>query len=103
MEHTLEYKNKPRYKVYAKRHEDRFGTDDMITEEEFYTLSSMSCNYCGAEGPNGIDRVDSNIGYIRSNCVPCCKHCNYVKGNLSMDLFREWAGRFVKHQISNPL
>lgn len=29
----------------------------------------------------GIDRVENHIGYLESNCVPCCKDCNYSKRN----------------------
>lgn len=28
---------------------------------------------------NGIDRLDSNIGYNIENCVTCCKQCNIMK------------------------
>ena len=28
---------------------------------------------------NGIDRVDSNLGYEINNVVPCCKTCNLMK------------------------
>jgi tRNA U55 pseudouridine synthase TruB len=36
---------------------------------------------------NGIDRVDSNKGYILSNCVPCCEPCNRSKLDYSIDEF----------------
>jgi hypothetical protein len=28
---------------------------------------------------NGVDRLDSSIGYTLSNCVPCCFFCNTAK------------------------
>lgn len=28
---------------------------------------------------NGIDRIDSSLGYVESNVVPCCTDCNYFK------------------------
>ena len=31
----------------------------------------------------GIDRIDSSIGYVVENCVPCCTLCNRMKSNLS--------------------
>ena len=103
MEHYLDYKNPPKYKTYLKRHEQKFGDKNAISEEEFYELSSKNCYYCGVAGPNGIDRVDSSIGYIKRNCVPCCKHCNYVKGNLSMNHFKEWVKRFVAYQKQHKI
>jgi len=98
MEHNLGYKHSPKYKTYLKRHEQKFRDQKIISEDEFEKLSSTSCHYCGVIGPNGIDRADSSKGYIKNNCVPCCKHCNYVKGNLAMSDFKEWVKRFVTYQ-----
>ena len=99
MEHSLDYKNPPNYSSYRKRSNERFSNDEVfITEEEFKTLSEQECYYCGKEGPNGIDRVDNTRGYKKDNCVPCCKHCNYVKGDLSKSDFNIWKNRFVKKQ-----
>lgn len=69
-----------------------------IAKDSFNILVKMDCLYCG-ETPiaryrstkgyqkplayNGIDRVNNNIGYEESNCVPCCKRCNIIKSNLS--------------------
>ena len=35
----------------------------------------------------GIDRVDNNLGYVRQNCVPCCKFCNMLKRDTPL---QEW-------------
>ena len=70
----------------------------MISQIDFDNLSKNDCFYCGKPGPNGIDRVDNNKGYELSNCVPCCKHCNYVKGALSVKNLKIWSQRFIDHQ-----
>ena len=62
------------------------------------TLQKQKCHYCGNAAPNGIDRVNNEIGYKLDNCKPCCKHCNYVKGDLSIEDFEKWKNRFVKTQ-----
>lgn len=36
----------------------------------------------------GIDRVDSDLGYIKDNCVPCCEKCNFMKNDMSLDEFK---------------
>ncbi len=36
---------------------------------------------------NGIDRLSSKKGYIRTNCVPCCETCNYLKSAYEYDEF----------------
>ena len=98
MEHNLEYKIPPKYINYKKRHNLKFGNTEMLSEESFKIMSNIECYYCGKLGPSGIDRIDNNIGYIENNCVPCCKHCNYVKGDLSIENFNIWKERFVKKQ-----
>lgn len=99
MAHTLDYANKPpNYNAYRKRAEKNFPTDKMISENVFNSIAKMVCHYCGKSGPNGIDRVDNSKGYLKTNCVPCCKHCNYVKGDLSIADFEIWTKRFVRKQ-----
>ena len=63
------------------------------------TLIRMECFYCGkttTEGSlkeriigdyNGIDRIDSNVGYTIDNCVACCKNCNYIKNTMDIGSF----------------
>jgi hypothetical protein len=65
-----------------------------LSYEQFYDLVIKPCVYCGKEGDyksfNGIDRLDSTLGYIISNCLTCCTKCNQSKGNLSVS-------KFIKH------
>jgi hypothetical protein len=79
--------------------------DFKLTKPEFKHIVERNCAYCGAPPSqvstgytktkskprdpeslkrteyvhNGIDRVDSNRGYILDNCAPCCKYCNWAK------------------------
>ncbi len=58
--------------------------------EDFKRLITQPCHYCNGFSTyknkqsrgNGIDRKDSNIGYIIDNCVPCCATCNFVKNSM---------------------
>lgn len=70
-----------------------------LTDEEFDKLIFSNCYYCG-EPPkeyqsdkkfnktdtifkrNGIDRLNSKLGYFLDNCVPCCATCNTMKMSL---------------------
>ncbi len=36
---------------------------------------------------NGVDRVNSKIGYTLDNCVPCCYDCNMAKAERSKEEF----------------
>ena len=71
-----------------------------LTEDEFKKIINGNCHYCGKEPEqlvkrvrrypsgkshiseykyNGIDRVDSKLGYVINNVVSCCKVCNWIK------------------------
>lgn len=73
-----------------------------LTKNEFKALATSDCFYCGQSPKmkckskilknmntlkNGIDRVNSDLGYRVSNCVSCCSTCNYQKSNNSIDEF----------------
>ena len=62
-----------------------------LTKEEYEYLRQQTCMYCRRPTTethhNGIDRIDSSIGYIRSNCVTCCGGCNIAKGKKTPDEF----------------
>lgn len=47
-----------------------------------------------------IDRVDSSIGYIVSNCVACCSQCNYAKRTAPAEQFLQWVKRVYEHCIA---
>lgn len=49
-----------------------------------------NCEYCGTKEKLGVDRIDNTKGYIKGNCVTCCKWCNMMKKNLSVE-------DFIKH------
>ncbi len=53
----------------------------------FSNLLNGQCRYCGIENAWGVDRVDSNIGYLTENVVSCCKVCNTLKMALTQDDF----------------
>lgn len=91
------------YKAGAKNRSLTFN----LTIEEFTTLINKNCFYCGVEPreqfrkfkgrANGVDRIDSSIGYNLLNVRPCCKICNLAKKDLSDSEFLEWIDRLVKH------
>ena len=62
-----------------------------ITEEMFLHKTSKVCNYCGQFSPGknycGLDRLDSSKFYTNENIVPCCKICNYMKKEYSVEFF----------------
>ena len=67
-----------------------------LTFDQFVEITSNSCYYCKSFDERnfcGIDRVDSNIGYVVQNCVACCKTCNYMKLELTVE---QWMNHMKK-------
>ena len=48
---------------------------------------------------NGIDRLKNDIGYIESNCVPCCPTCNYLKQEHNDDIFLELISKIYSYRV----
>lgn len=90
---------------------------DALTDEEVFSLSQASCALCGdapatpvvryADGVvlllrNGIDRIDSSIGYTTDNSRPCCKICNYIKGTLPDKEMWDHLNKMTRQKANNP-
>ena len=67
--------------------------------EIFFGLTKKSCTYCSqAPDPvNGVDRVDSSLGYMVENCVPCCGPCNRMKMAMPLSEFIERVKRIFNN------
>jgi hypothetical protein len=84
-----------RMKRYAKKR----GLEFSIIFEEWQALVAQPCHYCGDNLPltgGGTDRIDSSLGYVPSNCAPCCTVCNIAKHTMTYAEFRAWVYR-VSH------
>lgn len=99
------------YKSNAKRR----SLDFSLEYDVFLTLILKSCYWCGIEPQpnkiingndsrrdrlfsyNGIDRVNSDIGYIESNCVPCCRRCNTAKNDMTVEEWLDLCNRVVQN------
>ena len=99
-----------RYGMYKKSAERR-SFEFNLTKEEFKSLVLQNCSYCGSAPSNvhqathcngsfvgnGVDRVNSLKGYTVENCVPCCKKCNHMKLNYSVDEFIGHMQKILQH------
>ena len=68
----------------------RRGLSWTIGFRAFSQLIKLPCHYCGGELPwscSGLDRINNSKGYTRSNVVPCCRLCNWMKRDLSRKQF----------------
>ena len=90
-----------RYNLYKKGARSRNLIFE-IKKEDFYNLTQQPCVYCGSlENYNGLDRIDSSIGYIIENVVPCCSICNKMKLDHSKKFFFEHIKKIIKYLEEN--
>lgn len=77
---TRNVARKPGYNPDRKQPMDR-------AEEDRYSVSM-----------NGVDRIDSSIGYDASNCSPCCRMCNNMKLDHSVVAFLSHAEKIHQYR-----
>lgn len=97
-----------------------------ITREEWIELMSGNCFYCKREPYtkkfanrrlrkilgddfdefmllNGVDKVIPDLGYVKNNCVSCCKYCNRAKSDLSTDEFKSLITLLYNNFVINKI
>lgn len=78
------------YKRSAEKYRSLAFTLDRLT---FQTVTQSPCTYCGKKSTNqhrnGIDRIDSSLGYEPQNVQSCCSTCNRLKFSYSEANFLE--------------
>jgi len=86
------------YKCRAKKKKIEFS----LSRKEFEEIILKDCLYCG-EAPtreikantkykvgfksNGVDRINSQLGYSKDNSAPCCPFCNAAKNDKTREYF----------------
>ena len=86
----FEISKKKTYNGYKMSSETRH-ISFQLSNEEFDILLKLPCYYCKLfikDGCNGIDRLNSNGPYSSENVVPCCKTCNSMKNDLTIQGFK---------------
>lgn len=96
MEHLAKWKTLNLcYRITAIKQQARKKSipwDLAMTDEYCKTLMEGPCAYCVqpvTTGLHGIDRMNNNAAYTISNCVGCCKMCNFIKKCLDPTTFIE--------------
>lgn len=96
-----------RYKRYQTGAEER-NLSFNLSLEEFDNLTKQNCFYCGeiitnefGEQINGIDRLDSSIGYESGNVVPSCFICNRMKSNYNLSFWINKMKTIIEHVETN--
>lgn len=88
-----------------------------LTKDQFRKITQMDCHYCGVKPSyirdgdalrskgkssgfytyNGVDRIDSSIGYVHGNIVPCCGRCNKMKNDMQVSEFFSHIEKILNH------
>lgn len=84
-----------------------------LSESDCMAMFTADCHYCGTPPGNfsrpthgsthggcfynGIDRVDSDCGYVAGNVVTSCFICNRAKSVLGYRAFVDWVQRCHSH------
>jgi hypothetical protein len=60
-----------------------------LTIDDCISMWAKGCFYCKSDISNvggvGLDRIDNDKGYIKTNVLPCCGSCNLIRGyNLTV-------------------
>lgn len=106
--------NKTRLYLSYGRSARRRNIEFSLSQDEFINITSKNCYYCGVEPMtiskskgtfgqyvhNGVDRLDSNVGYVLNNCVPCCWMCNRAKLDSPLDEFLAWIDRLLEKKLT---
>jgi len=62
--------------AYRKADRKKGQTCDLDRQFILTEVFKNECFYCGDKNNIGCDRIDNNLGHIKSNVVPCCRDCN---------------------------
>jgi hypothetical protein len=94
----------------SRRTDRKKGLQNNLDEDWVNQIISLGCCYCGETSLRiSLDRIDNNIGHVKTNVVPACIRCNYTRKNMpyaawillvpamkaarEKGLFGEWTGR----------
>jgi hypothetical protein len=90
------------YSIYKKASNQR-SIEFQLKEEQFDDIIKNDCYICGKPPTNthknGIDRYDSNIGYIAENCRSCCHSCNFLKNNYTYNTMMSKLKQIYDHKL----
>ena len=95
-------KEMQRHKLYREKNPDKIRAYNSSAVAKFSTYKSGASKKgrvfeLDFEG-FGIDRIDSSVGYIYSNCTPCCSECNFMKQSSSVEEFEKQIIKIAKHR-----
>jgi len=104
------------YRIMAKKRKKDINFD--LDFDYFKSLLAGNCTYCknppfakandGNRHINkrreivysGIDRINSDLGYVVGNVCSCCRYCNIIKSDRSVEEFKLWLSSALDFRLS---
>lgn len=63
---------------------------DITIDWMLNNITNQPCIYCGDTNRIGCDRINNDVGHLKSNVVPCCYECNCARNrNFTFDEMKE--------------
>jgi hypothetical protein len=88
-----------RVSITYRRNAMKRGIVYSLLDSEVKSIIFSKCHYCDSPPRNittqtrlcygGIDRVDNKLGYVTGNVVPCCRQCNTMKLDMTVQELAE--------------
>jgi len=80
--------NIPSIIIRSARHYDKthtkYGFD--LDHDFVSALIADGCKYCGINNVRmTLDRIDNQLGHLKSNVHPACVRCNHIRGSMPFD------------------
>lgn len=93
---------KEKYRSYEKTAKRR-NLNFELSIDEFENLTrNKKCYLCNDfHKIIGIDRINNNVGYEKSNCLSCCQKCNQAKMQLGLNDFYKHIEKIYKNKNIN--
>lgn len=104
----------------SRRSDRKQGRENDLDQPFIESFLAQPCTYCGETRLRmTLDRVDNSLGHLKSNVLPACERCNYVRRDMPFEawcliaqamrrsreqgLFGDWVGSIHTREPLKPL
>lgn len=67
----------------TRRSDKKKGLANDLDRDFIDNIVAQPCAYCGANDARmTLDRIDNEVGHVKSNVTPSCYRCNLIRGSM---------------------
>lgn len=75
--------DRARFIIEDARNGDRkFGRDCDLDRDFVESEITKGCSYCGSLARMTMDRIDNDLGHLKTNVAPACYRCNMIRRDM---------------------